>query len=261
MKISVIRKFTSIAILLLFVLGNLKIIEILQGDLSSSILFNKIPLSDPFAVLQIYLVNFSLGFDAIIGGLIVFLFYSFIAPRVFCGFVCPVNLITDFSYFFRQKFGFKTSKNILNLSKNFRYFVLILSLFLSFCFGFLAFENISFVGFLQRGVIFLNSCVFFVIFAIFVFDAFICERGICGKICPLGAFYALISKFSIFRIKHNSQKCTKCNKCKLVCPENQVLNLVGKADFIVKSECISCGRCVEICEDNALKFSIFKDKK
>lgn len=261
MKISIIRKIVCIFVLTLFILGNLQICEILQGDLSSSILFGKIPLSDPFAIIQIYLASFSVGFDAFLGGFIIFIFYSLIAPRAFCGWICPVNLITDFAHFIRVKFGFTNCKNFLNLNKNFRYFLLFFSLFFSFIFSFLAFENVSFIGIIQRGIIFLNSFVILPILAIFVFELFICERGICGKICPLGAFYAVIGKFSLIRVKHDFKKCQKCNKCKIVCPENQVLKFVGKKDFFVKTECISCGKCIEICEDKALKFSIFKRMK
>ena len=95
MKINNLRRVVQILILALFMLGNLEILNILNGNLSSSVLLGKISLSDPFAVLQIYLATFNVSFVAISGALIVALFYSLIAPRLFCSWVCPVNLITD----------------------------------------------------------------------------------------------------------------------------------------------------------------------
>lgn len=260
MKINTLRRVFQILILTLFILGNLEILNVLKGNLSSSVLFGNFSLSDPFAVLQIYLATFSISLTAVTGALIIALFYSLIAPRLFCSWVCPVNLITDFAYFVRKKLNYRS--NYLNLNKNFKYYFLALSLILSFILGIPAFENISFVGVIQRGLIYLNLSFLNIAFLIFVFDAFILKRGICSKICPLGAFYSLISKFAIFRVKHEVKNCSKCMDCIKVCPENGILKEISKKDFFVNSNCISCGRCVDICQHDALNFGIIKkDKK
>lgn len=255
-KYNLLAKMSQIIILALFIVCNFYGFKLLSGDLSSSKIFDTLPLSDPFAVLQIYLATFSIGSNAIIGALIIFLGYSLIAPRVFCGWVCPVGLIASFAYFIKQKFGITKDTKILNLSKNLRYFLLILVLVLSFLLSIPAFENVSYIGIIQRGIIFLDVSVIFWIFAIFVFDLYLSDRGICSHICPLGAFYALSSKFSLIRVHYDMKNCSKCMDCKSVCPEKQVLNMVGKENGYVSSECISCGRCVDICQHNSLKFDI-----
>ena len=61
MKINNLRRVVQFLVLALFMLGNLEILNILKGNLSSSILFGKISLSDPFAVLQIYLATFNVS--------------------------------------------------------------------------------------------------------------------------------------------------------------------------------------------------------
>lgn len=256
MRVNFLRRLVQIAILTLFLLGNFKICDILIGDLSASLLFGKIPLSDPFAILQVFLATFSVSSLSLIGALIIAVFYAIIAPRAFCGWVCPVNLITDFANFVRIKFGFNGEKNMLNFSKNTRYFILVFVLILSAVLKFQAFENISYIGVLTRCVVFLSGSFFGIFAVIFAVDCFLQNRAICSHICPLGAFYALLGKFSLVRIFHNAKNCTKCMKCKAVCPENQVLSEISKRNFKVGSECISCGRCVEICNDNALNFSI-----
>lgn len=258
MKINLVRRISQILIIALFILGNLGILGILKGDLSSSVLFGFMPLSDPYAVLQIYLASGGIMLNALIGALLIAIFYAFIAPRAFCSWICPVNLITDFAYFVRDKFGYKKDRKVLSLNRNLRYYLLVLSLVLSFVFSRPIFEEVSFIGLLQRGLIFLNVSVLGVIVAIFAFDAFISERGICSKICPLGAFYSVISKFSFIRVKHSVTNCSNCMDCVRVCPEKQVLDMVGKHDGIVGSECLSCGRCVDICQHDALNFSIKK---
>ncbi|QKF64901.1 quinol dehydrogenase ferredoxin subunit NapH [Campylobacter corcagiensis] len=258
MRVNLVRRVSQILIIVLFILGNLGILSVLKGNLSSSVFFSFIPLSDPYAVLQIYLASGAISLNAILGAFIIAIFYAFIAPRAFCSWVCPVNLITDFAYFIREKFGYKKDRNILMPSKNLRYYLLILSFILSFLLSRPIFEEISFIGFLQRGLIILNITVISTIFVIFAFEVFISQRGICSKICPLGAFYAVLSKFSFIRVKHRVKNCSKCMDCIVVCPEKQVLNMVGKKDGVVSSECISCGRCVDICKHDALNFSIKK---
>lgn len=259
MKYLVLRRFVQFFILLCFSVGSLNFILI--GNLSSSKLFNTIPLSDPFAILQIYLASFSVDFQALLGAFIIFIMYGFIFGRAFCSWVCPINLITDFATFIRKKFNFRQSKCI-NISKNTRYYILILMLFLSFILSIPAFESISYIAIVQRGIIFLNTSWIFVAFIIFCIDAFLGNRIVCSHVCPLGAFYAFISKFALLKIKYNFEKCTKCFKCVNICPERQVLWMVAKKSASVKSgECIRCGRCIEVCDDDAINFNIFNLKE
>lgn len=265
MKYLILRRLSAIVILLLFIVGNfaastgLEKYRIIDGDLSTSNFLGLIHLSDPFAVIQLFLAGFSLASEAIIGAVIVFIFYALIAPRAFCGWVCPVNIATDLAYFIRSKLGI--SKNLVAFSHKSRYYLLALSLILSFIFGIAAFESVSFVGAFTRSIVFLGGGFFAILLLILLVDIFASKRFICSHICPLGAFWAIASKFSLIRIKYELEKCSKCNKCKEVCPEPNPLNMVGKSSDFVGSECISCGRCVEICEDDALNFSILNFKK
>ncbi|WP_172201336.1 quinol dehydrogenase ferredoxin subunit NapH [Campylobacter sp. RM16188] len=257
MKYLLLRRITQISILTLFLISNLYGLKILQGNLSSSMIFGTIPLSDPFAVLQLFLASFTLASSAALGALIVVLIYALIAPRAFCAWVCPVNMITDFARFVRVKFGYDKDKKVVVFSKSFRYYMLAFVLFMSVVMQTPAFEGVSFIGIIQRGIIYGGTLWIFVAFGVFAIDAFVGDRLICSKLCPLGAFYATIGKFAFIRVEHDSQNCTKCMKCKVICPESQVLGIIGKqSGLITSSECISCGRCIDVCGDDALKFSI-----
>lgn len=48
-------------------------------------------------------------------------------------------------------------------------------------------------------------------------------------------------------------RCTKCNNCKLVCPENAILSLDGLL-VIETWSCTLCNLCVEICPVDCIKF-------
>lgn len=66
MRINVVRRIFAILILTLFIFGNLGIVGVLKGDLSSSIIFSFMPLSDPYAVLQVYLASGTIALNAVI---------------------------------------------------------------------------------------------------------------------------------------------------------------------------------------------------
>jgi ferredoxin-type protein NapH len=150
----------------------------------------------------------------------------------------------------------------IRVSRDIRYWILGLSLILSAIFGLAAFEIISPIGILHRSIIFGFGIGITIVFAIFLFDLFLVKNGFCGHICPLGGFYSLISRFSIFRVRYNKESCTNCMNCIHICPEREVLTLVGKSSgFVTKGECTNCGRCIEVCNDNALKFDIRYFKK
>lgn len=247
------RRVVQITLLALFAFAPTAFV---MGNLSSSLWFSTLPLSDPFATLQIALASLSVSFSLALGALIIALCYGLFLGRAFCAWVCPVNLITDFASFVREKFGLKASKFII-LSKNLRYMILALSLLLSALLSVPVFESVSYIGVIQRGLILDGVSWALVGFLIFVLDAFLASRATCSHLCPLGAFYALISRFALLRVKYDLAKCTKCYKCVEICPERQVLAHIGKEQKnVISGECIRCARCIEVCADDALGFNL-----
>jgi ferredoxin-type protein NapH len=255
----VLRRLTQISLLLLYVGGNIWGWNILKGNLSSSLLLESIPLSDPFAALQMFSAGAIISTNLIIGAAIITLFYMIVGGRVFCSWVCPVNMITDLSNYLRRKFGFNQIQKKQPASRSIRYWVLGLTLILSYILGVTAFEFISPISMTHRGIIFGLGFGWAAMLIIFLFDLFVLKNGWCGHICPLGGFYSVIGKFGFIRVNHEEEKCTVCMKCKDVCPESQVLFMVGKtSEQVLSGECTNCGRCIEVCDDDALNFSIKK---
>lgn len=256
-----LRRVVQLTILLLFFGGNYFGWKILIGNYSSATFLDEILLSDPYATLQILASGFIGATDLFIGALIVLLFYAIIGGRVFCSWVCPVNILSDFSRWSRVKLKLVNKLKIF-LSRNVRYYVLALSFILSAIIGVAAFEIISPISIFHRAIIFGVGGSWAVILALFIFDLTIVKNGWCGYICPLGAFYSVVGKYGLLKVYHEKEKCTLCNKCFEVCPEVQVLSIIGKEDGYIKSgECTNCGRCIDVCDDDALKFSINYLKK
>lgn len=257
MRYLISRRLTQIVIMTLYVVAHLYGFKILEGNLSSSLVLGSVPLSDPFAVLQMFVAGSVITLDIFIGALIITLFYALFGGRAFCAWVCPMNIVTDLANYLRKKLGISAVQKRVYMSREIRYWVFGLTLLLSFLMGLTAFEFVSPIAILHRGLVFGMGFGMAVVLIIFFFDLLVHENAWCGYVCPLGAFYSLIGRFSLLRVRYSVEKCTECMKCKDVCPEKEVLFMVSKSSETVKmGECTNCARCIEVCEDDALNFSI-----
>jgi len=252
------RRLTQIGLLVLYFGANAWGWTVLQGNLSSSLILGVIPMSDPYAALQMLFAGAVLATDLLIGVGVATAFYFLIGGRAFCSWVCPINMVTDFASFVRDFIGMNRLSGVKQpASRNLRYWILALSLVISAIMGVTAFEFISPISMVHRGIVFGMGFGWAAIVIIFLFDLFVLKNGWCGHICPLGGFYSLLSKFSLIRVNHLEENCTLCMKCKVVCPENQVLHMIGKESLpVLSGECTNCARCIEVCDDDALEFSI-----
>ncbi|MEA3370607.1 MAG: quinol dehydrogenase ferredoxin subunit NapH [Campylobacterota bacterium] len=254
----ILRRMTQIGLLVLYFGANAWGWTILMGNLSSSLFLDFVPMSDPYAALQMLAAGAVLAADLLIGVAVVTVFYLLIGGRAFCSWVCPINLITDAAAMMRRVTGIDQVKGLKQpASRSMRYWILALSLIISFVMGITAFEFISPISMVHRGIIFGLGFGWAAMLIIFLFDLFVLKNGWCGHICPLGGFYSLVGKFSLIRVHHLEENCTLCMKCKVVCPESQVLHMVGKESLpVLSGECTNCARCIEVCDDDALEFSI-----
>lgn len=257
MRYLISRRITQVGIMALYILAHVYGVKILEGNLSSSVLFGSIPLSDPFAMMQMFFAGSIITMDVFIGALIITIFYGLLGGRMFCSWVCPMNIVTDAANLLRRKLGISAIQKRVYMSRNIRYWVLGLSLVLSFLMSLTAFELVSPISILHRGLVFGMGFGFTVVLIIFFFDLLVHENGWCGYVCPLGGFYSLIGRYSLLRVEHDAEKCTECMECKVVCPEKEVLFMIGKSSEMVKmGACTNCARCIEVCKDDALNFSI-----
>ncbi|MBV6342330.1 4Fe-4S binding protein [Candidatus Magnetobacterium casense] len=183
------RRLVQITVMLLFFAGSAAGWTILRGNLSCARLFDVLTLADPYAVLQMLAARAMPTAEIAVGALTVAVIYALLGGRVFCAWVCPMNVVTDLAAWLRG--------------------------------------------------------------------------GFCGHLCPMGAFYSLIGRGNLIKPVHNPDKCTMCMRCVEVCPERQVLHMIGKKNAMVSSgQCINCGRCIEVCGDNAIGLGsrLFSDK-
>jgi ferredoxin-type protein NapH len=249
------RRITQVGTLLLFWLGANQGLGVLTGNLSSSRLFRSIPLSDPYAVLQILATGHLLAGTVLLGALLILLFYFIVGGRAFCAWVCPVNPISDLAALLKRRHALKGGFRVARYT---RYWVMALAIPVSAMSGVAAFEWISPIGIIHRELIYGPGIgLFLVVASLLVLDLFILRDGWCQSLCPLGAFYALVGRRSTIRIGFYPDRCDSCGDCVQICPEQQVIHFPKMAEcgFIDAGDCLNCGRCIEGCPTQALTFS------
>ena len=260
----ILRRLSQLSILALFILSpwfaKLTEIWLIKGNLASSLTLNIIPLTDPYVLLQSIVAGqwpISTGF---IGALIVACFYLIVGGRVYCSWVCPINIVTDIAAWLRAKLKIKGG---VVMTRNSRYWILAFTLLLSFITGTLAWELINPVSIVFRGLVFGVGLAWGMILAIFLLDFAVSRRAWCGHLCPVGAFYSLLGRKPLIRVDaYQREKCDDCMDCFIVCPEQQIIKQPlkgaskGISSVITSSQCTNCGRCIDVCAEDVFKFQL-----
>ena len=255
-----LRRFLQFGILALFLAGPLAGIWIVKGNLNYSHTLDFLPLTDPYVALQAAMTGHfpeKLGW---LGVAIVVAFYLLVGGRAYCSWVCPVNPVTDAAGWLRDRLGIKGSAH---LSRNTRYWILGMTLAGSAATGVVLWELINPVSMLHRGLIFGLGAAWTVVVAVFLFDLFVMSRGWCGRLCPVGAFYSLLGRWSPVRVSAPQRSaCNDCMDCFEVCPEPQVIRPALKGEekgvgpVILAANCTNCGRCIDVCSKDVFAFGL-----
>ncbi|MDO4627359.1 MAG: quinol dehydrogenase ferredoxin subunit NapH [Pasteurellaceae bacterium] len=252
------RRVSQLSILMLFLSGPYFGVWILKGNYSGSLLLDTVPLTDPLISAESLAAGHLPSRLTLMGALIVVVVYALLGSKVFCAWVCPLNIVTDCAAWLRRKLGIRQSAKI---PRNLRYAILLVILFGSALSGLLLWEWINPVAALGRALIYGFGATVWLVLSVFLFDLLVVEHGWCGHLCPIGATYGVIGAKSVIRVKVIDRKrCDNCMDCYNVCPEPQVLRspLHGKKDeslLVISQDCISCGRCIDVCAENVFTFS------
>ncbi|MFA6175510.1 MAG: 4Fe-4S binding protein [Phycisphaerae bacterium] len=194
--------------------------------------------------------------------------------RFFCGFVCPFGTLHQFVSYLAHKN--KTAKELIAIhqyhkTQNIKYYILLVFLIAA---ALPSVQNLQ-IGLLDPIPLFTRTVnilllpiadnignvlsatdrlyktapLVLAVFLIFTLLNFILPRFFCRFICPLGALFGLLNRFSIWRINRNS-KCTDCKLCNKRCQ-----GACQPAETIKLSECLLCCNCLDDCKFDAIDFN------
>jgi len=258
----------------------------LKSSISPEIIFKLDPL-----VLLIISLSEKLILAGIISSLIMLVLALFLG-RFFCGWVCPLGSIIDFSG--RDNKGVIFSDNRNKSARKAKFVILGIIFFLAILgmqvvwvfdplviaarfvsLNFIPAATFAIEGFFSWVIrtfqlygplydfyrslkgSFLGVKVYYFSHALVIFAYFLAifiagyklKRSWCRIVCPLGAMYALIARFSLFQ--RRIQNCNYCLKCKSACRMGAI-----KDDLSYdKGECILCMDCVYNCPQKITRFS------
>jgi len=253
-----LRRLSQLGVLALFLVGPWFGWWIVKGNLTSSLTLGVLPLSDPFVLAQSLAAGHLPYRQALIGGGIVLAFYLAFGGRLFCSWVCPMNLVTDAAAWLRRRLGLKGGKAPAAAS---RYWLLGFVLLAAALTGSLAWEWLNPVSMLHRALVFGFGLAWGLVGGVFLYDLLIAPRGWCGHLCPQGAFYGLLGRASLLSVSAARRRdCNDCMDCFAVCPEPQVIRPALKAagqdhPLILDGDCTRCGRCIDVCGKSVFRIT------
>ena len=207
--------------------------------------------------------------------------------RVYCSSICPMGIYQDVIAWFSKKFKrkkrytFSKAKNVLRWS-------ILAAVVVSFLFGFnfllglldpygaygrmvthifrpaylagnnlLAaifskFQNFTFYKVSVYGLGIFSTIIALVTLVGIGFLAWKNGRTYCNTICPVGTVLGFISRFSLFKIQINHEKCNACGLCAMKCKASCIDSKKNRVDY---SRCVTCFNCIESCNRNAVKYA------
>lgn len=83
-------------------------------------------------------------------------------------------------------------------------------------------------------------------------------RTYCNTICPVGTVLGFVSRFSLFKITFDIDKCNGCKLCSYRCKASCINPAEHKIDF---SRCVACMDCIGNCNQHAISYKFIPKKQ
>lgn len=216
----------------------------------------------PIGAFQAVVGSSKFNFSYYITGLLIFI--GLMVGRLICGFACPFGWFQDLLHKIPSK---KISTQKVKPLRYLKYLILLVAVVALpilvtdevgmgapyFC------KYICPQGILEGGIplSLVNQSIRatlgtlftwkFAILAVILVGSIFIYRPFCKWICPLGAFYALLNKWSFFQYEVDPDACIGCGKCKRIC--HMDVDITKNA---AHTECIRCGECAKVCPTGAI---------
>ena len=180
--------------------------------------------------------------------------------RIYCSVICPLGIMQDIYSWLGGKFK-KNRFSYVKEHKWLRYTVcavFVVCLIVGFAPVTTLLEPYSNYGRIVTSFYMRNtaiSIIAWVVMLILGVLAFLYGRAYCNSICPVGTILSFFSRFSLFRVRFDKEKCKSCGLCEKNCKARAIDFKAGTVDY---SRCVVCGDCLAKCKFDALHYTAKK---
>lgn len=204
----------------------------------------------------------TLGNIAVVLGI---LLITWLFGRIYCSVLCPLGVFQDIVFWIRRNLGRKVKplRKRFNFNRERRWvrypmaalYIACLIVDVQLLTALLG--PYSAYGRMVTAVVgggpapFIIAAV--VTFVVIVLCAWFWGRAWCNTVCPVGTILGCFSKYSLFGVRGNPDKCVKCGACEHICKASC---LDSSTQTIDHSRCVDCFDCIDFCKAGALEFGI-----
>ena len=177
--------------------------------------------------------------------------------RIYCSIICPLGIMQDIYNWLGGKFK-KNRFSYVKEHKWLRYTVCVIFV-VCLIFGFVPVTTLLepygnygriVTSFYMRNITL--SIIAWVVMLVLGVLAFLYGRAYCNSICPVGTILSFFSRFSVFRVQFDQDKCKHCGLCEKNCKSRAIDSEAGTVDY---SRCVVCGDCLAKCQFDALHYT------
>ncbi len=216
-----------------------------------------------------------------------FIVITLVFGRMYCSIMCPLGVFQDLISALHGKF--KKNRFSFSLEKKYLRYTFLIIFILALIFGFSAVVSLldpyAFYGRIASNLLepiylwvnnilaliakFFNSYLFYssqiwvrgmltFLIAIgtlmlIIILSWLGGRTYCNTVCPVGTVLGYISKFSIFKVRLNQEKCGECQLCSRNCKASAI-DIKNKR--IDHTRCVNCFNCIQKCKTGALDYGL-----
>ena len=191
-----------------------------------------------------------------VGALVFFAVLAVIGNKLICGWACPFGALQELIYHLPILSKLKKHKLPFAVSNTVRGTLFVVMLLLLFGIvggreGFVVYHFINPFNLFNLDIetVAVGATILAALVASFGF-----YRPFCQFVCPFGLLSWFFERVSIFRVKIDPDRCTRCGACVSACPLDAAKGrLAGKA---FPADCFSCARCLRVCPVDAIHYGL-----
>ena len=228
-----------------------------------------------------------------VGIIVLLILLTLVFGRVYCSVICPMGVFQDVISWLsgqrkkkKYRFSYSPAKNILRYTVLTLFVIAVIAgigLFVALLAPYSSYGRIAnnlfapiyqwgnnvFAYFAERAEsyafyetsVWMKSLPTFVI-AVVTFIAIVVlawrnGRTYCNTICPVGTVLGFLSRFALFRISIDTEKCNACGLCSRKC---KAACIDGKRHTVDYSRCVACMDCLDTCKHGAISYRWFKQE-